>query len=81
MRPWSIKHACRALVELAAGERAGLAALSRMIGRPDHFLSRFVREGHPAALRDDDRLRLARFFGVDDGVLSEAGPQRRGLAK
>lgn len=45
------------------------AALSRMIGRPDGYLSRFVSKGCPKALRSDEHRSLAEFFGVDERAL------------
>lgn len=54
------------LRDLAAGRRAPLAALSRMLDKPDRYLSDFVRLGRPAALDDGDRRALAQFFGVSE---------------
>lgn len=45
------------------------AALSRMLGRWDGYLRRFVTEGEPAALRPDEHRRLADFFGLDERAL------------
>jgi len=52
----------------AAAERRGtaLADLSRMIERPAGYLGRFMREGHPRALKVDEHQLLAKFFGVDE---------------
>ena len=62
------REACprRALEAAQAADGASFAALSRMIGRPDHYLSRFVRDGHPKALTADEHRYLAMFFGVDE---------------
>lgn len=45
------------------------AALSRMLGRWDGYLRRFVTDGEPAALRPDEHRRLADFFGLDERAL------------
>ena len=52
----------------AAADHAGhsLAALSRMLRRPDCYLARFVRDGHPIALRRDEHRLLAVHFGLDE---------------
>ena len=52
----------------AAAERRGtaLADLSRMIERPAGYLVRFVRDGHPRALKVEEHRLLAAFFGVDE---------------
>lgn len=54
------------LRDLADSRRLSLAAVSRMLDRPDRYLSDFVRLGRPAALEDRDRRALAQFFGVSE---------------
>ena len=56
----------RALAAAVADDNSSYAALSRMIQRPDDYLARFVREGHPRALSADEHRCLATFFGLDD---------------
>ncbi len=41
-----------------------LAQLSRILGRPDGFIARFVREAVPYELAAADRDKVARYFGV-----------------
>lgn len=41
-----------------------LAALSRMLGRSDGYLRRFLVDGVPVALTPDDHRRLADYFGL-----------------
>jgi len=53
------------LRQRAAERRHSLAALSRMLRRPDRYLARFVREGVPVALSKRDHQLLADHFGVD----------------
>lgn len=53
---------------LAAAAEAGgysLAMLSRVIGRDEGYLPRFVRDGCPLALAPADHETLAAFMGVD----------------
>ena len=80
MRPWSIEHARRLITERAAQQRVSLVTLSRVVGRPDGYLGRFVNQGTPAALRDEERRRLATFLGIDPDLLTAWGamPKRCG---
>jgi hypothetical protein len=55
-----------ALAALIATGRSSRAALSRMIDRPDGYLTRFINDGIPRALRPDEHHRLASFFGVEE---------------
>lgn len=54
------------LVELAERTRTSLAALSSMLGRNPSYLQQFVRKGSPRRLEEQDRHRLAEFFGVSE---------------
>ncbi len=67
-RPLSRGEACprRALASLIATGASSRAALSRMIDRPDGYLTRFINDGVPRALRPDEHHRLASFFGVEE---------------
>lgn len=53
-----------ALGKAVAGGRDSLAALSRMLGRGDGYLHRFIHHGVPMALTADDHRRLADYFGL-----------------
>ncbi len=70
-RTLSRGEACprRSLAALIAAGASSRAALSRMIGRPQGYLSRFINDGVPSALRPDEHHRLASFFGVNDRAL------------
>ena len=63
------------LRELAAARRVSLAALSRMLNRPERYLSDFARLGRPAALEDDDRRVLAAFFDIPEMELGGDAPR------
>lgn len=54
------------LVELAELSRTSLASLSSMLGRNSSYLQQFVRKGSPRRLEEQDRRRLAEFFGVGE---------------
>lgn len=60
------------LRELAERQGASLAQLSALIGRNPAYLHQFVHRGSPRKLDEDDRLVLARFFGVDEAELRES---------
>lgn len=64
------------LTALAAARGDSLAALSAMLGRNAAYLQQFVARGSPRRLADDDRRRLADYFGVDEVELG-AAPGRR----
>lgn len=54
------------LVRLAEERRASLAALSGMLGRNPSYLQQYVRKGSPRKLEEQDRRKLAEFFGVSE---------------
>jgi len=56
------------LRELAGQRGDSLAALSRMLGRNAAYLQQFVMRGSPKRLDDDDRRRLADYFGVEESA-------------
>jgi phage repressor protein C with HTH and peptisase S24 domain len=64
------------LTELAASRHVSLAALSRMIGRNSSYLQQFVTKGSPRKLEEEDRRKLADFFGVSESELG--APEDRG---
>lgn len=79
MRPEPTTAAVGArLAELAAARhRVTLAGLSRMIGRSDSYLTRFVNHGVPARLAPDAIEHLSAFFGVEKWELGGfIGPKR-----
>lgn len=57
------------LAELAGEARTSLSALSRMIGRNSSYLQQYIGKGSPRKLEEEDRRRLAEFFGVDEAEL------------
>jgi len=57
------------LAELAGEARTSLSALSRMIGRNSSYLQQYISKGSPRKLEEEDRRRLAEFFGVGEAEL------------
>ncbi len=57
------------LLQLAERGKVSLASLSAMIGRNPSYLQQFVRKGSPRKLEEQDRRKLAEFFGVDEAEL------------
>ncbi len=45
------------------------AALSKMLGKNPAYIQQYIRRGSPKKLDEDDRRRLAEFYGVDEGLL------------
>jgi hypothetical protein len=58
------------------------SAMSRLLGRNAAYIQQFIRRGSPRKLDEDDRRKLARFFGVDEAVLgAQAAPSRDPLRR
>ena len=57
------------LATLVRGKGSSYAALSRMIGRNSSYLQQYVTKGSPRKLEEDDRRKLAQFFGVSESEL------------
>ena len=57
------------LTALAHERGTSLAALSRMIGRNSSYLQQYIGKGSPRKLEEEDRRRLAEFFGVAESEL------------
>ncbi|WP_448663651.1 helix-turn-helix transcriptional regulator [Sphingomonas sp. CJ20] len=74
MEPQAQRTALAALME---GQGVGFAELSRVIGRNPAYLQQYARRGTPRLLAEQDRARLAAYFGVDEAALG--GPEPVGL--
>ena len=57
------------LSELAQQKGSSLAALSRMLGRNSSYLQQYITKGSPRKLEEEDRRKLAQFFGVAESEL------------
>ncbi|MBA4043458.1 MAG: transcriptional regulator [Erythrobacter sp.] len=60
------------LLELSQSRGVSLAALSDLLGRNPSYLQQFIRKGSPRKLEEQDRAKLAQFFGVGEEELREA---------
>lgn len=74
----------RLMLEKLCRERGeDFAGLSRMLGRNPAYIQQFIRRGVPKRLREEERGKLARYFGVPESVLGgapERDPDASGLA-
>ena len=60
----------RQVLERLCKERGeDFAGLSRMLGRNPAYVQQFVRRGTPKRLGEQERRKLARYFGVPEAVL------------
>lgn len=73
----------RSVLEALCAERGDdFASLSRMLGRNPAYIQQFVRRGVPRRLKEEERRKLARYFGISESVLggpAEAGVSEGGL--
>ncbi|MCU0948525.1 MAG: transcriptional regulator [Porphyrobacter sp.] len=67
------------LLALAQERGVSLAALSDLIGRNPTYLQQFIRKGSPRRLEEDDRRKLAAFFGITEDELRETQEKSYGL--
>jgi hypothetical protein len=68
-----------ALERLCAERGEDFAGLSRMLGRNSAYIQQYVRRGIPRRLGEEERRKLARYFGVPESLLGgppseDAGP-------
>ena len=56
------------LDRLIQKHRYGYASISRLLGRNASYIQQFIKRGSPRKLEDEDRRKLASFFGVDEQV-------------
>ena len=54
------------------------AALSKMLGKNPAYIQQYIRRGSPKKLDENDRRRLAEFYGVDESLLG--APAARALS-
>ncbi|WP_313534422.1 phage repressor protein [Sphingomonas sp.] len=64
------------IAEQCASHRLTYAQLSRILGRPDGYIARHLREQIPRELAENERARAAEFFGVPGPYLD--APPRKG---
>ena len=66
------------LRRLCAERGEDFAGLSRMLGRNAAYIQQYVRRGIPRRLGEDERRKLARYFGISEILLG--GPPPEGAA-
>lgn len=57
------------LSELILERGSSLAGLSRMLGRNSSYLQQYITKGSPRKLEEDDRRKLAGYFGIAESEL------------
>lgn len=58
----------KALERLCAERGEDFAGLSRFLGKNPAYIQQFIRRGTPRRLGEDERRKLARYFGVAESV-------------
>jgi phage repressor protein C with HTH and peptisase S24 domain len=58
-----------ALEGLIADRGDDYQSLSRMLGRNPAYVQQFLKRGSPRRLAEEDRIKLARYYGVDEAML------------
>lgn len=69
------RTALQRLIEERGEDYAGL---SRLLGRNPAYVQQYIKRGSPRRLSEEDRRRLARYFGVDEAVLGAPPVADRG---
>lgn len=72
----------KALERLCAERGEDFAGLSRFLGKNPAYIQQFIRRGTPRRLKEDERRKLAHYFGVAESLLGgppHSEPQYSGL--
>lgn len=67
------------LQQLAGASGVSLASLSGLIGRNPSYLQQYIARGSPRKLEEDDRRKLAEFFGIGESELG--GPEEKSFKR
>jgi len=59
----------KVLERLCAERGEDFAGLSRLLGKNPAYIQQFIRRGTPRRLREDERRKLARYFGISESLL------------
>ena len=65
----------KALERLCAERGEDFAGLSRFLGKNPAYIQQYIRRGTPRRLKEDERRKLARYFGVSESLLG--GPAQQ----
>jgi phage repressor protein C with HTH and peptisase S24 domain len=71
-----MNHPRQVLERLCAERGEDFAGLSRMLGRNPAYIQQFVRRGVPRRLGEDERRKLARYFGIAEALLGGPADER-----
>lgn len=63
----------KVLERLCAERGEDFAGLSRLLGKNPAYIQQYIRRGSPRRLKEDERRKLARYFGVSEATLG--GPE------
>jgi hypothetical protein len=76
-----MNDARQVLERLCAERGEDFAGLSRMLGRNSAYIQQFVRRGVPRRLGEQERRKLARYFGISETLLGgpDDAPAPNGL--
>src|SRR5690349_18539310 len=69
------------LQRLCAERGDDFAGLSRMLGKNPAYIQQYVRRGVPRRLGEDERRKLARYFGVAEALLGGPEPESSAAAE
>ena len=64
----------KALERLCAERGEDFAGLSRFLGKNPAYIQQYIRRGTPKRLGEDERRKLARYFGVPERTFGGPGP-------
>ena len=64
----------KVLERLCAERGEDFAGLSRLLGKNSAYIQQYIRRGTPKRLGEEERARLARYFGVAESLFG--GPER-----
>jgi phage repressor protein C with HTH and peptisase S24 domain len=68
----------RGFLERLCAERGeDFAGLSRMLGRNPAYIQQFVRRGVPKRLKEEERRKLSRYFGIPEALLGGPAEEPR----
>ena len=68
------------LQRLCAERGEDFAGLSRMLGKNPAYIQQYVRRGVPRRLGEDERRKLARYFGIAEALLGGPSEPESGTA-
>lgn len=73
-----MSESARQVLETLCVERGeDFAGLSRMLGRNPAYIQQYVRRGVPKKLGEDERRKLARYFGIAESLLGGPSEEAR----